>query len=257
MKMGDGVPRHVLPAINTLAAQRGYSKVFAKIPASSVEEFREQGYRVEARIPLFYDGAEDAVFLGKYHSDERSVAENQQKLDDIVQLAKTRIGESCCLKPLFGGASIRRCMPDDVYVMAEIYKQVFPTYPFPIDDPEYLLKTMKSHVDYYGLEVNGTLVALSSAEMDPAGRNVEMTDFATLPDWRGHGIACHLLQAMEKGMRERNMYMAYTIARAVSPGMNITFAKMGYEFGGQLTNNTNISGCIESMNVWYKALGKP
>jgi hypothetical protein len=36
--------------------------------------------------------------------------------------------------------------------------------------------------------------------------------------------------------------------------MNATFAKAGYSFGGTLINNTNISGDIESMNVWYKNL---
>jgi hypothetical protein len=36
--------------------------------------------------------------------------------------------------------------------------------------------------------------------------------------------------------------------------MNITFAKNGYEYAGTLKNNTNISGNIESMNVWYKHL---
>jgi len=36
--------------------------------------------------------------------------------------------------------------------------------------------------------------------------------------------------------------------------MNITFRKAGYEFGGRLKNNTNISGNIEGMNVWYKSL---
>ena len=56
-------------------------------------------------------------------------------------------------------------------------------------------------------------------------------------------------------MRQKNMRTAYTIARAISPGMNITFAKAGYKFSGTLINNTNISGGIESMNVWYKSLG--
>jgi hypothetical protein len=44
----------------------------------------------------------------------------------------------------------------------------------------------------------------------------------------------------------------YTIARAISVGMNITFARCGYDFGGTLVNNTQIAGRIESMNVWYK-----
>ncbi|MDD2310679.1 MAG: hypothetical protein PHH91_13970, partial [Desulfuromonadaceae bacterium] len=43
---------------------------------------------------------------------------------------------------------------------------------------------------------------------------------------------------------------------AYSFGMNITFARDGYSFGGTLTNNTNISGSLESMNVWYKTLSR-
>jgi len=46
--------------------------------------------------------------------------------------------------------------------------------------------------------------------------------------------------------------IAETIARAMSTGMNITFACCGYNYAGTLVNNTNISGSIESMNVWYK-----
>jgi hypothetical protein len=59
---------------------------------------------------------------------------------------------------------------------------------------------------------------------------------------------------MEKEMQQKGIKMAYTIARAVSVGMNIVFAKLGYTYGGRLKNNTNISGEVESMNIWYKAI---
>jgi hypothetical protein len=52
------------------------------------------------------------------------------------------------------------------------------------------------------------------------------------------------------------MRTAYTIARALFTAMNITFAGMGYAYGGTLNNNTSISGHIQSMNVWYKSLKK-
>ena len=55
-------------------------------------------------------------------------------------------------------------------------------------------------------------------------------------------------------MQRRGILTAYTIARSLSYGMNITFARQGYRFGGTLTNNTEISGAIESMNVWYRSL---
>ncbi|NIP49233.1 MAG: GNAT family N-acetyltransferase [Phycisphaerae bacterium] len=98
------------------------------------------------------------------------------------------------------------------------------------------------------------LVALSSAEVDFNGGNVEMTDFATLSDYRGQGLATFLLDRMEEDVRSGGIQTAYTIARAYSYGMNITFAKHGYQYAGTLVNNTQISGQLESMNVWHKHL---
>ncbi len=59
---------------------------------------------------------------------------------------------------------------------------------------------------------------------------------------------------MEEKSFKLGIKTVFTIARAKSPGMNITFARSGYDYGGTLVNNTNISGQIESMNVWYKSL---
>jgi putative beta-lysine N-acetyltransferase len=98
------------------------------------------------------------------------------------------------------------------------------------------------------------MIAASSSEMDQPERNTEMTDFATLPEARGQGLATALLGRMEADAAELGLSMAYTIARSPSYGMNITFARMGYAYAGRLKNNTNIGGDFESMNVWYKKL---
>ncbi len=138
--------------------------------------------------------------------------------------------------------------------MAELYREVFASYPFPIHNPEYLIETMASHFFYYGLWDQDKLVALASAETDLRGQNAEMTDFATLPAYRSKGLASYLLAQLEDASAERGIRTAYTIARAYSYGMNITFSKQGYTYSGTLTHNTQISGELESMNVWYKAL---
>ena len=146
------------------------------------------------------------------------------------------------------------CLPADAEEMSEVYRAVFATYPFPIHDPAYLRETMTTHVAYFGIRRRGKIVALASSEMDTDAGNVEMTDFATLPEYRGHGLAKRILAVMEEKMRSRGLFMAYTIARSLSAGMNITFSRRDYRFGGTLINNTQISGRIESMNVWYKEL---
>jgi putative beta-lysine N-acetyltransferase len=84
-----------------------------------------------------------------------------------------------------------------------------------------------------------------------------MTDFATLPHFRGKGLATALLVDMENEMKNQKIRTLFTIARALSPGMNITFARCGYKYSGTLINNTQIFGHIESMNVWYKHIDYP
>jgi hypothetical protein len=38
--------------------------------------------------------------------------------------------------------------------------------------------------------------------------------------------------------------------------MNLAFCRSRYRYGGTLANNTQIAGAIESMNVWFKPLGR-
>jgi putative beta-lysine N-acetyltransferase len=99
---------------------------------------------------------------------------------------------------------------------------------------------MQNQVDYFAVESAGDLVALSSAEIDASTQNVEMTDFATLQEWRGNRLGLHLLLRMEKRCRRKALRWPIPIARAVSFGINIVFAKLGYTYGGRL-KTTSIS----------------
>lgn len=253
MKFKGGDSGRVIKALDCLAEEKSYSKIFAKIPGKYSRDFLDNGYKSEAEVPGFFEGKDDAMFFAKYFSQQRAVADNAEELDSVLEKALAKSGEGIT-KELEEGFIIRRCVEKDAKDMSEIYKVVFPSYPFPIDNPDYIVQTMASHVIYFGVEYKGELIALSSAETDMGAGNAEMTDFATLPDWRGRGFAVFLLAEMEEVARKLGIITAYTIARAVSPGMNITFSKLGYKYGGRLVNNTNISGNIESMNVWYKSL---
>lgn len=236
-----------------LAGEKGYSKVFAKAPATAGDAFAEAGFVTEATVPGFYHGRTDGLFLAKFLSEDRADEADPERTQNVIEAAKDKL-DQWDHPALPDGYALRSCTPDDTETMARLYKKVFATYPFPIDDPAYLKETMATHVDYFGVWKDGRLVALSSAEKYPESGNVEMTDFATDPDERGASLACYLLVAMDQAMAEQGIPTGYTIARSPSFGMNITFAKCGYRFAGTLVNNTNISGGFESMNVWYKPL---
>jgi len=255
MKLGDAEPEALCATLDALALEKKYGKIFAKVPESCGQIFLTAGYQREAEVPGFFRGKETAWFLGKYFSPSRQIEENAAKHDSILQLAKCqRISQHKTAK---NRCSIRKCTPEDIEAMSALYRNVFPSYPFPIDDPEYLLNTMQDHVQYYAAEHDGVLVGLASAEMDPGQLNAEMTDFATRLDWRGQNLAQQLLAHMETAMRQQGVHTAYTIARSISPSMNIVFARRQYAYAGRLINNTHIGGHIESMNVWFKTLFIP
>lgn len=244
----------LIGSMKGLAERHSYSKIFAKVPSALSDEFIREGYCEEAKVVNYYNGREDASFLGLFLDPDRGDPKDQRQLKKVLETAQEKHGAGN-QKKLRSDATIRPCTPSDVDPMSRIYREVFPSYPFPVDDPDYLLETMQSHIAYFGVEIDNQLVALSSAEMDRESANAEMTDFATLPDWLGNGFAIHLLEEMERELVKRKIKTSYTIARAASFGMNITFSKLGYNFGGRLINNTNISGSIESMNVWFKPVG--
>ncbi len=253
MKLAPEEAPTLVSKLDTLAQRRGYTKIFAKVPANARKVFAHAGYREEAAIPGFFRGKEDAAFLGKYFCSRRKKEKKPETVRQVIDAARAKAAEPACPE-LASSFTLRRLTPGDCEAMAAVYRQVFASYPFPIHDPAYLCRTMEDNILYWGVWDGEELAAISSAETYPKDLNAEMTDFATLPEYRGAGLAQVLLAEMEKELEEQDYRTAYTIARAYSFGMNITFAKHGYRFSGTLTHNTDISGELESMNVWYKPL---
>ncbi|MDD5727515.1 MAG: putative beta-lysine N-acetyltransferase [Victivallales bacterium] len=253
MKIAPDAPAELPRLLISLAERHSYSKIFVKLPEDKAGNFYRAGFQKEAVVPAFYNSKTAGVFLAYYLTAERAGETRKEVYARNIILAQNK-KKSKSRELDYRNFKLRSCCRNDVDAMAEIYKKVFASYPFPIHDPAYILESMENDVDYFCAETGDRIAALSSAEKDTAAANAEMTDFATLPEWRGRHLAVHLLKLMEREMYRRGIRTVYTIARAASPGMNITFSRLGYAFGGRLKNNTNISGSIESMNIWYKHL---
>lgn len=256
MKLDKDNPDQALTEIEKLADREGYSKIFAKAPATVQHVFVNRGYTCEAHIPHYYRGDTDLFFMSRFLDKEREKTTDAAQRREVLQLARQK-AEECdeSVTELPASCEQRVCNEGDIPQIVDVYRHVFESYPFPIHDPGYIAKTMAVNVTYFGIWEDGKLIALASAERDLSADSVEMTDFATLPPARGRGLGVYLLQQMEQEMKRAGVCTAYTIARAVSAGMNIVFAKQGYQFGGTLINNTDICGTLESMNIWWKRLG--
>jgi putative beta-lysine N-acetyltransferase len=245
----------ILDEIRQIARENQYKKVFTKVPSWAAPKFLSDGYIMEGYVPDFYQRREAAFFLSKFLDSDRLMGIEHDCLTEFGRLLTSRYEKSA--KPVKSKSAdhkfkIKKLDESHIEQITDIYREVFLSYPFPIHNPDYILSTMKDHVQYYGAEKKGKLIALASAEIDPKGLNAEMTDFATLSDYRGKNLATKLLIEMEKDAKTQDMGTLYTIARLNSLAMNKTFLKQGYTYAGTLINNTNIAGDIESMNILYK-----
>ncbi|SHF26560.1 beta-lysine acetyltransferase [Mariniphaga anaerophila] len=242
----------VLPELEQLAKEGGYSKIVTKIHAEDLPVFILKGYKVEAYVPKFYNGKGDCVLASRFFDKNRedAPAELMNVFSGILNSANSSDD-----KKVLNGYELRQLQEEDAGVISKVLESVFDTYPFPVENPEYILKTMREESAlYFGVWDDKKLIGISNAEVDFNRGNAEMTDFAVIPEYRGKNLALHLLNFMEKEIKLKGIKTAYTIARLAEPGMNKTFLNAGYRYSGTLVNNTNIAGKIESMNIFYKHL---
>jgi putative beta-lysine N-acetyltransferase len=238
----------LIDTLDKMAVEKGYEKIFAKIPADRWKAFEHAGYVKETIVPGFFNGVGDGLFIAKFFSKARQEAADP--VDYGLMGYVSPIGTQANAPIL----RIATCSPTDARALAAIYRRTFKSYAFPIDQPEYLERMMRKNGFYLCIRDKGSIVAAAALETDSACMACEMTDFATMPEYRGRGLAGSLLDRLDDEARLRDMKTAYTIARADSKGMNRVFLTRGYRYAGRLTKNTQIDGRIRSMNVWYKHL---
>lgn len=240
--------QRLIAELDGLAEEKGYGKIFAKIPAASWGAFKMAGYITEACVPGFYKGTHDGLFIAKFFSEHRQKAKPPIQFDCQERISQGAGPANTPVTP------VRPCGPADAETLAGIYRRVFESYAFPIHRPEYLKDIMKKNAFYFCSILNHEVSAVAAMEIDSENANCEMTDFATLPEYRGRGLARRLLSRLDDEARGRSVKTAYTIARADSTGMNRVFQAGGYRYAGRLIKNTQIGGRIRSMVVWYKPL---
>ena len=242
----------IVDELQGLARSRGLTKICAKVPIQAGSHFLSRGFVLEARVPDLFWGREDGLFLARFLEEWRSRPDRSAWRPTSRHNDTSGPGD---VTSRSSNAPVIKMGLDRVQAMAETFKNSFSAYPFPIDDPVYLTESLRANVSFFGIEIQGWIAALASSEMNMEAGHVEMTDFITLPAYRGQGLATALLRAMEQDMRGLGFRTAFSIARAGSAGMNATFARQGYAHTGRLTRNTCFNGFLEDMNVWAKRLG--
>jgi putative beta-lysine N-acetyltransferase len=253
MRLNTNSTCGLIPILDDLAIKKNYGKIFAKIPEQEWKAFKSADYVKEAVVPGFFNGKTSGYFIAKYFSAKRQKTVDFKKLFRSVKEPGADFAHN---KHQTSGVAhdIIACQTSDAAEMSVIYQRVFKSYPFPIQKPTYLERMMQKGVLYFCIRDEGRIAAIAAAEIDLEKKNAEMTDFATLPEFRGRGFAGMLLHYMDVKACELGIKTVYTIARASSHGINMVFQNCGYNYAGLLKNNSQICGSIQSMTVWYKHL---
>lgn len=237
-----------------LAEANDFDKIFIKARKEDFQNFLSHGYMMEGILKYYFQG-KDAYVLSRFSSDSRvrsdDLLEEAQLIENLIYNS-----EQVEIKPLDKDIEIVRAKEEHIPLLAAIYRSVFETYPSPLTNPDYIKSTMERNLIYRMAVRDGVALAAASADMDRKHLNAEMTDCATIPDAQGKGLMQHLLLELEDDLKKEGIMTAYTLARAMSVGMNRSFFKLGYEFSGRLINNCDIFGQFEDMNIWVKRLRK-
>ncbi len=233
------------------SAPKDITKIWLKARKQDEAAFKEIGFEKEAEITKFYPD-DNASLLAYYLSSNRKQQENKAEKEDILASVKDLNTKS--VESIPQNCQFRLASKDDLSDLADLYDDVFLTYPYPINNQLYLRKMMNQGVIYGLIYQNDKLVAAASAETVAEYKNAEMTDFATRPEARGQGLASYILAKLEQELKERNYNCLYTIARAKVYGINKIFSQAEYEYTGTLVKNCNIAGGLEDMNLWMKTI---
>ena len=116
---------HLIPILDCLVQEKGYGKIFAKIPITLWHLFKAAGYTLEAAVPGFFKGVVDGLFIAKFFSSKRR--ETDEKEWEVPQ--ETDRVHSPQAKA--SNLPVMACGPQEAAMLADLYRRVFQSYAVP------------------------------------------------------------------------------------------------------------------------------
>jgi putative beta-lysine N-acetyltransferase len=246
-----GNTKLLLEKVTELVIQHQTEKLIIKGRSEDFLTFFEAGLQPEAIVDRYFLGS-DAHFFSKFYSPERKRNDHWITEDGIIQSIYQLNPSLETIPPK--EYELKKADENSVDELSALYKQVFQIYPTPLHNPDYVKKTMKDGTIYYVFTYQGKIVSAASAEINAYYKNAELTDCATLTEHRKYGLMKIILQELEKELKNNGIFCAYSIARALSFGMNAALFQLGYSYRGRFMNNCYIYDKLEDMNMWVKNL---
>ncbi len=241
--------RELGEALLEAAESQGRGRVVVLADTSIEPGLRAAGFCREGLMPRFYRGETDCAVLGAYPDLGRAELANPDPVAEVqAMLEHPRPGRK------HTPVSTRRARVADAPQVAALLADTFEQYPTPSGDPDYLAEAIEDGCPFRIVEHEGEPVACASADLIREARTAELTDCATRPAFRGRGLMQFILEDLVDDLREMGYPTAFTLARAAIPGVNLAFARLGFELRGTMPQSCRIGEGIEDMNIWSRAV---
>lgn len=236
------------------AREHGMGKAVITARGLDWRAFQTRGYALEGTVERFYQGT-PGHFMAYFLTGERQTTERLEEKQTLLQSLLEQPAGAGEVPPLPEGSSLEVAGPELAAELAAVYDQVFESYPSPLTDPDYVRELIESGDGLFMVTTaEGQITSAAAAEIDRAHGNAEITNCATLPDFRGEGLMSILIDALHQEMDRQQIPCLYSMARALSPGMNRALQRFGYTFRGRLVNHVHIGGGYEDLNLWERSL---
>lgn len=244
----------IVEELNQVMDHYKFTKLIFYTRLEHWQQLLSKGFELEGMINGFFNGSDNYI-MTHYKEYERRTSTSWLQEDGIIHTIYEK-GQKEDEAKIPAQYSFRKAAIDDASKLAELYGNVFPIYPTPMNKPEYVTKMMKSGTMFYVVENkrDNQIVSAASADLNQTLHNAELTDCATLPEHRKYGLMKMLLLQLEHDLKMEGIYCAFSLARALSFGMNAALFQLGYQYNGRLKNNCYIFDKLEDMNVWVKDL---
>jgi putative beta-lysine N-acetyltransferase len=242
----------IVNELDQLSQLHSFTKVIFFTRPEHWQQLLTKGFELEAVIKGYFNGTDNYV-MTCYKEIERRISKywiQEDKTLHTIQNTERKPGAINSPDHYY----FRKATVQDADHLAELYGKVFAVYPTPMNRSEYVKKIINTGTIFYVVECGQKLVSAASADVNQTFKNAELTDCATLLEHRKYGLMKRLLIYLEKDLKNNGIICAFSIARALSYGMNAAFYQLGYQYNGRLTNNCYIFDKLEDMNVWVKDL---
>lgn len=247
------ISKSTIQEIINFAKKENLEKIIANCTVQMLKPYIGSEFVIEGYVKGFLRG-EDAYFISYYINRNRAFSSSIKEENEI--LSKISIKKSLITKMPNKEFVIRNANPGDIPQLIKLFSATFKTYPSPVFNSQYLKKVMNDKVIFKVAQFENKIVSIASADMDVLNLNAEITDCATYENFRGKGLLSSLIIELEKDLKAKGFITAYSLSRAINPGINAVLNKLEYKYCGKLIKNCHICGSFEDMNIWSKSLIK-